>query len=675
MAKRRRIENEAQHPSEGTRLLQDLSRIRGTTRAALSDILKRIAAEPNVDVIELATNVSERCKAAEGALFERSRLEFKFENGFVWELADSCKLVADLYQESSTLRSVIGKALSQHPCSQDRPWTIVMGFDEYTPGSSRKPNNCKKAMVLSWSCLQLGAEALSKSVFWFTPIVVRHNFLLDVEGGWRRCFSLYLEHFLVGPRGITTAGLPLENPDGSHHVLFAKLRIVLADGDGLREAFGWKGARGLKCCIRHTNVWALSSDMAHRSEGQVEITCSNAASFKTAKKTDYVAIVDALAEATRSHAEGRMTNGRYKNITMVLGFNHVPTGVLQNANLREAFDSGEVITYDWMHTYLQDGILSKEAWQVVRKFRQFGYNAPELQTFFKSFQFPTCSKRDGGQLHSIFNTYRAKSNEEADKLKTSASELLSIYSLLRHFLDAELPDASADVEPSLASFNACCACVDVILAAKRGRIQMKEAASLLRDRQQRHMELNELAHGNTMIVPKFQWQFDISEQLDRDSDLEFLADAFIIERIHLRIKPVAEAHDNTARYEAGVLAGVIASHRRDLEHVDLGDGLRGRKWRMPGAPGTILSKAMCVNGASVAVGDIVTNGESFGIITACAFEGSLLVVVDVLEIVAKISTYGWRCKRLDVRRSWDARGIASAVAWKREGDCLVVLGS
>ena len=60
----------------------------------------------------------------------------------------------------------------------------------------------------------------------------------------------YLNAHLLSETGISTAGLPLML-NGQPFMLFAKLSHMLADGDGLRLAFEWKGASGLKCCMRH----------------------------------------------------------------------------------------------------------------------------------------------------------------------------------------------------------------------------------------------------------------------------------------------------------------------------------------------------------------------------------------------------------------------------------------
>ncbi len=462
---------------------------------------------------------------------------------------------------------------------------------------------------------------------------------------------------------------------GASFVVFAKLRVLMSDGDGIRAGYGWKGASSLKPCLRHLNVWMLGSDMAHRQPEQVEITCSRASCFQSATARDYTEIAEVLKESARSCAEGRMTKARFNNISMTLGFNHVKNGLLSNERLRDAFDAAEVATFGWMHTYLQGGVMSKEAWECVAMLNGEGFDMPSIEAYLKDdWEFPAQSKRDGRQLHTIFNSYRSKSNTEASRLKTNASELLGLYALLRHFKDVNLVDVPDELQPALTSFNSACESLDIILAAKRRRLPMREAAVRLRASAERHMANHLAAYGTEHVTPKFHWQFDIAYQMERDADFEFLPDEFIIERIHLRVKPIAEAHDNTRVYERGVLAGVIASQRRDLQSLEFGDTLRGKLWRMPNAPRVVLSKYLCVNSCMVAAQDIVTNGHSFGVVVACVYEDGLMVVVEELEAVAKVSTYGWRCRNTFNRRVWAAEIITTTVAWKQDGDSLIVLG-
>ncbi len=64
---------------------------------------------------------------------------------------------------------------------------------------------------------------------------------------------LLIEDLLFGPLGLSTVGLPLRLPEGPT-MLYAALGNVLADGDGFRLAYSWRGASSLKPCLVHHNV-------------------------------------------------------------------------------------------------------------------------------------------------------------------------------------------------------------------------------------------------------------------------------------------------------------------------------------------------------------------------------------------------------------------------------------
>lgn len=74
-----------------------------------------------------------------------------------------------------------------------------------------------------------------------------------VVGGWSYLLRRILEEQLLGPTGLSTAGVPVE-VDGEVHILFASLSGVLADGDGLQKGFDWRGASSFKICLKHNNV-------------------------------------------------------------------------------------------------------------------------------------------------------------------------------------------------------------------------------------------------------------------------------------------------------------------------------------------------------------------------------------------------------------------------------------
>ena len=105
----------------------------------------------------------------------------------------------------------------------------------------------------------------------------------------------YLKVHFLGANGIETAGLPLEL-HGQPFLLFAKLAVLLGDGEGLQKAFQWAGAGGIKPCLRHWNVLKLGSGLAHRDDRFVEIDCACHAKLSHASSAGARALADTLVE-------------------------------------------------------------------------------------------------------------------------------------------------------------------------------------------------------------------------------------------------------------------------------------------------------------------------------------------------------------------------------------------
>jgi hypothetical protein len=132
----------------------------------------------------------------------------------------------------------------------------------------------------------------------------------------------------------------------------------------------------------------------------------------------------------------------------------------------------------------------------------------------KRWCFPAHSSTKCKQLHRVFSEWRRSSGNEPSKVKASASELLGLYGLLRHFMDTMVPN---DVLlPELASFRALCEYLDTIVMAKRGIANPLQAASALQAQVARHLDLHVQAYGTRHVRPKHHWNMDLAQQWQRD---------------------------------------------------------------------------------------------------------------------------------------------------------------
>ena len=114
----------------------------------------------------------------------------------------------------------------------------------------------------------------------------------------------FLKHILLGPSGFATAGVPIVIPGRQPQLIFARVGAMLSDGDGLRQAFDWKGSASLKPCLRHWNVFKKGSDLAQRSPGHVEITCCQHEAVQAQTSEDVYEIADLLVAAKQRALSG-----------------------------------------------------------------------------------------------------------------------------------------------------------------------------------------------------------------------------------------------------------------------------------------------------------------------------------------------------------------------------------
>ena len=176
-------------------------------------------------------------------------------------------------------------------------------------------------------------------------------------------------------------------------------------------------------------------------------------------------MVDAALGQQRRVAEGAAPMSRLESLQKATGLSCSPHGLFADRELRDRVDLLDAMRMDWMHAMLQDGTLTVEAGPLLACCERIGVTAHEIESHLKrDWQFPKASQAKSKSLYKIFSDCRRLA---AEKVKCSASEMLGLYVLLRDFFESRVGNRE-EVKAQLQSFQACCACVDIILRAKRG---------------------------------------------------------------------------------------------------------------------------------------------------------------------------------------------------------------
>ena len=149
---------------------------------------------------------------------------------------------------------------------------------------------------------------------------------------------IFLERMLVGPSGFSTVGVPLR-VGGEDRLLFAKLTNFIADGDGHRMCWDWRGAGSLKPCFKHWNVCKKNSGLTDRTPNRVEIKCSELNKFRTWSPADLFQTADALVEVGKQVVDGTRSRATLTEMEKSLGLNCNSLGLLMSPTLRFQSDT------------------------------------------------------------------------------------------------------------------------------------------------------------------------------------------------------------------------------------------------------------------------------------------------------------------------------------------------
>lgn len=145
--------------------------------------------------------------------------------------------------------------------------------------------------------------------------------------------------------------------------------------------------------------------------------------------------------------------------------------------------------------------------------------------------FPVFHNVKTRQVHRIFDVHRIL-KDAPDKLKGSCSEFLSVYGLLRHWVECVAP-VSPELNLQKQSFTSLCHVIDILMGIKGGSIETGVGSRQLAAASSEYLVSHKAAYGVAHIKPKHHWLLDISAQVARDN---IMLDLFVVERQHLLVK-------------------------------------------------------------------------------------------------------------------------------------------
>ena len=459
---------------------------------------------------------------------------------FEWEMCQPNLLLSQTLNASEDLAKLYVEKLEEKPCSREKPWNILLTFDEFTPGSISFPQLSRKMMNLAFNFLELGGSLLRIPCTWIIPVAVRATYMSNAIGGWSACLALFLRLLLLGDLGLQSTGVTFLYK-GNAYELFGRLKAMLSDGEGLKHALDIMGYNGIRPCLKCQNVLKKNSGLAHLSDGAfVEVGCSDSSKFVPSTPADLDREIAEVMAAYRKRQAGSMNQTNFKKVETAYGIHANPNGIMFCTKLRLKFSVLAVLHEDWMHGTLQDGCVTHAFHALLEsctsKMQNCGYR--ELEAFVKGdWRFADFLEQRGTALWKLF---KSQSNTSEYRIKGTASDLLTLYMLLRYFCFCVLlPIADSqgiDMKPEIGAFEAWCNVMDKIMFIKtvlNSSADFEQLTGELLIAIDGAIAAHIDVYGNDGITPKSHRMQHIPEQI---SGIQYVFDSFLIEKLHLTTK-------------------------------------------------------------------------------------------------------------------------------------------
>ena len=277
---------------------------------------------------------------------------------------------------------------------------------------------------------------------------------------------------------------------------------------------------------------------------------------------------DELRSSARRLYAHRATDGPevFKRRQMAYGFTYSPYSLLVDADLTGIIQPASQYMHDWMHGVFVGGVWSVTVNYILEALRVDGIADlyQMILDYVAMWTFPARTKQS--KAHEIFEPKRRRGNVKARYFKCKASEGLSVYAILAHFLQRCVIPAGRCVA-LCTTYLALADMIDFLLAASRyehGFVQPHQLTAAIE-----HFYALYKAHiGLKLTTPKFHWTLHYPDALYQ---WKTLLSCFVHERKHKTILRFGTDIYNTTAFEKSVLHEVTCQQLAALDDTAVCD--------------------------------------------------------------------------------------------------------
>lgn len=454
--------------------------------------------------------------------------------------------------------TLLQRRFNEVPCTPDNPWRIVLYSDEVVPGNQLSNDNKRKLWVVYWSFLELGPEALAREDAWFCMAAQRSSDVAKVAAGMSQVFGVMIKLFFGSAvHDFSTGGVVIRSPSGNMARIFAKLGMILQDGAAHKSVWHCKGDAGTKICMLCLNLYTRKSEIVDE-DGEHLLTCTLVQESELHFATDADVRGSVRRLASKQLTEPPKLFDRWQQ---AVGFRHEPHNLLLDPGLDDVVMPVSQFCHDWMHAIMVHGIFNTVTFLMLEAMIANGHRDiwDMLRGYVALWTWP--ARIGGAGLNDVFQPKRASASRRAKLFKATASEGLSLYSVMAYFVKTViLPSGLAVCECK--AFLAMASVIDLLSAIPLGVTSPAQLATAIKTFLEKCIE----ADWQAYMHPKFHWMVHLPKHLER---FNCLPTCWVHERKHRMVKRYATEICNTVTYERSILGEVCSHHLAELAKPDV----------------------------------------------------------------------------------------------------------
>jgi hypothetical protein len=323
-----------------------------------------------------------------------------------------------------------------------------------------------------------------------------------------------------------------------------------------------------------------------------------------------------------------------------------------------------------------NGIASQEMHLMLQLCSQhLGITFEHLRTWCESGW--KCPKHTKNTAANVFSSRREATSK--DGFKGIASELLCVFPLFKHFVEALVRPRCPDVmKDALESFSILCDIVATLQALKLDSAKItRQSCNTLKNMLATHLQVFQRAHGSDNVRPKHHLCQHLADQI---FDCKFVIDCWPCERKHRSLKRLAGTIDNTKTFETSLLGRAIAEQLQCTPPFMFTRTLLGQEIEAPDLAESMgfatikLANSMNFGCCLIAAGDVlIAHNTAMRVVACMRSETSFLVLVSSYAYVKRFGAGTlWKLQDVSASFALEANSFTMATYWTFQSDGILL---